>query len=804
MASKSDAIAKGAKCSECPLNEIGKFTPSIGPEQAKIAFVGEAPGRNEARQGKPFVGESGKLLDTVMKHYDIDREEVFLTNACLCRPPDNTTPAKAALNACKPRLVRELQDHAVETVVTLGNSAAESLLSKSGVTKLRVGPGRESSHLPGVRVIPTLHPAAALRQGDLFPYIVTDIGKVVKEPYVYTEPVYVVLETRLDALQAIRELAAREGPLVIDIEVDIEKDTAYDHPNHYGMLCVGIAYAPNRAVVFSEGVLGEREVLDGLGELLRSKRLIGQNGKFDAAGLYPTLGPLKLWFDTMLASYCFDERPGIHGLKFQAVEYLGAPQYDEEIKKYVGPRDGYGVIPRDILYRYNAYDVCCTYALWEMYERRFDQHPELRRLHDHLVAASNELMYVELNGISIDREYLRQLAREFLESLADIESEIDRIIEPSVALLGNYDKKGGLNPRSPLQVKKYLSDHGIRVDSTNEATLLVLLDKLKQRGEEEKEVAEFTRTLLKHRKEAKLYGTYVKGVQKRMYRGRVYPTFLLHGTTSGRLACRNPNLQNVPRGSSIRKLYVPGKCGCDRCAAGESRRVFVHTDGAQMELRVLTWLAKEPYFQQIFNEGVRDLFDELTPILYPGRTKENTSKEAWKELRIRVKAFVYGLSYGREAFSIAQEYRITEKEAATQMNRFFDVIPNIVEFRKEVKRKVFAGEDLITAFGRHRRYTLITKNNWKDIQKEALAFLPQSTASDICLSAMVKVRQDLKGIGWVRNIIHDAILAECHIEDAPLVSSIMEKRMIEASQQVVDGYVKFACESTVGNNWGEV
>jgi DNA polymerase I-like protein with 3'-5' exonuclease and polymerase domains len=223
-----------------------------------------------------------------------------------------------------------------------------------------------------------------------------------------------------------------------------------------------------------------------------------------------------------------------------------------------------------------------------------------------------------------------------------------------------------------------------------------------------------------------------------------------------------------------------------------------------MELRVLTFLAQEPYFRDIFNEGIRDVFDELTPILYPGRTKENTSKADWKELRIRVKAYVYGLSYGREAFSIAQEFGLSERETQDNMKRFFGVIPKIVAFRQEVQQTVFNGEDLVTPFGRHRRFMLITKGNWKDIKKEALAFLPQSTASDITLTAFTKVRQDLKGIGWVRNVIYDAILAECHESDADQVAKVMNQRMLEAADELTGGYVKFACESTVGNNWGAV
>lgn len=791
----------GCNCEECPLREVGRYVEPAGPEKASLAFVGEAPNVQEARAGVPFIGPSGKLLRIVMDHHGIPEDDVLFTNAVLCRAPDGSTPPKSAVVCCRPGVHNDLESRGVRTVVALGNTAAESLLGRSGVTKLRVGPAKRGPYLVDVDVIPTLHPAACLRQADQFPNMVQDIGKVKNVAPVFIEPTYIVAEDvhrAIDLLDAIDERLESgqcvhnpEKVLVIDIEVDIEKDTAFDHPNQYGMLCVGIGYDRSKVLVLAEGVMGSQQVRDRLGSLLRKYRIVAQNGKFDLAGLYPVLGPLTLWFDTMLASYTFDERPGIHGLKYMAVEYLGAPQYDQEIKKYVGPKTGYGAIPRHLLYKYNATDVACTYSLYEMWSERFAdlEGQRLREVHDFLVAASNELMFVELNGIAVDRTYLRELDIKYKESLANMEVELDRIVRGR-----NYDKRGGINPRSPMQVKAYLKDKGINVDSTNEATL-ELIKRRSSLPQDEEEVRAFIDKLLEHRAETKLHGTYVKGIDKRLYGGRVFPTFLLHGTTTGRLSCRNPNMQNIPRGSGIRKMFVPAKEG----------RVFVQTDYSQAELRVLSFLARDKYFRDIFNDGTIDLFDDLTPRLYPDNPgKELTSKEAWKELRIRVKAYVYGVSYGREEFSIATEYDIPVAEAKRGMKAFFDVIPEIVEFREQTRQAVTRGEELVTPRGRHRRYELITKENYNSIMNEALAFLPQSTASDMCLDAFVHIRQETKGFAWVRNLIHDAVLTECAEEDAEEVKAIQEKHMLAAAERIVGDYVKFAVETTIGKSWGEL
>lgn len=786
-----------AKCEECPLAETSKYVPTTFPANGKatLAFVGEAPGLQEARLGRPFMGPSGNLLNSVMAHHNIRRSEVVLTNACSCRPPDNATPPALAIQACKPRLIAELELADVSTAVALGNSAAQALTGRTGVTKLRVGSGIPSNFDPALRVVSTLHPAYCLRNADGFPSLVVDIGKAVTPGVQFTEPEYRVIRRPMDAIRLCRDLLGGEGPLVVDIETDVEKDGGFDHPNQYDMLCIGIGKRTDGYFVLADSALSKRSYR-ALRLLLIRRGIIAQNGKFDLAGLFSHVGAIPLKGDTMIASYVFDERPRIHGLEIQGQEYLGAPSWKAEIDRYNPKQLGYGVIPREILYKYNAYDVYITDLLDEMYERKLAKHSDLRRLYDFLVEASAELMYVELNGLGVNLAYLKDLAEMYTKSLAEIEDQIDKVVASSPKTEREF-----INPRSPQQVKAVLHDLGMKVSGTDVEILNKIIDAVKEiasqknREPESFPIYQFVTLLLKHRKEAKMYGTYVKGIRKRVWRGRVFPTFLVHGTTTGRLSCRNPNLQNVPRGSAIRNLFVPVKEG----------NVFVQSDYSQAELRVLSFLAGDTYFRDIFNAGDTDLFDELTPVLYPRLPpKHLVPKEEWKEVRIRVKAFVYGLGYGRGHESISEELKISSSEGLTLKRNFFSVIPEIVAWQKGVHEQVRSGQDLVTPFGRHRRFHLITEQNWHEIKNEALAFLPQSTSSDTCLGAMVHVRRDLRGIGWVRNIVHDSILAECRAEDASMVAALMDRRMLESAQRVVGDYVKFATESKVGLTWGEV
>jgi uracil-DNA glycosylase family 4 len=135
----------------------------VGDPAADLMFVGEGPGRDEDLRGEPFVGRSGKLLDLLMRQeIGIERGQCYIANVVLCRPPGNRDPLPAEIEACRPYLEGQIDLVAPGVVVTLGNFATKTLLDTTeGIRRLRgrVYPFR------GVHLVPTYHPAAALRGG---------------------------------------------------------------------------------------------------------------------------------------------------------------------------------------------------------------------------------------------------------------------------------------------------------------------------------------------------------------------------------------------------------------------------------------------------------------------------------------------------------------------------------------------------------------------------------------------------------------------------------------------------------------
>lgn len=764
-----------AACERCPYQTTGKYVPSLFPAKPiKLTVVGEAPGPQEAKTGIPFTGPSGDLLNAVLNHHGIKREEVFLTNICSCRPHGPTeAPPKDAIAACSQRLRNELLAVQADKIVAVGGTASKELLDDSRrISSLRIGPPKRSPHFPDTTIIPTWHPAYCLRSPDAFPSFVSDVGKlrgVTHGPWV--EPEFRVFDTPDAALLALQRLAERVRLGVVDIEVGIEKDFNYAHPEDYDLLCVGIAYAKGKAVVFGENSLKDQRVLDSLREFLSGIKIVAHNGKFDLRGLSPVVGVLPLWFDTMLASYAIDERPGQHGLKALSIERLGAPAYDEDVKKYVGKGKGksYANIPRPILYQYNAYDVCCTWDLYELFTVELGDRG--RRIHDFMVEAANEIIHLELAGIHFDHDYSAKLGEEYLEKIVETEKEI-------VDTVGYY-----VNPRSPKQIQAYLLKKGIRAKTTNKDFLKEIRPFMT--GEKE-EVGQFIDILSRNRKASKLYGTYIKGLSQRTTHGNVYTTYLLHGTTSGRLASRNPNMQNIVRNKPIRNQFT--------VSSGDN--VLLQLDYKQAEGRVITTLARDEYLRDIFKDTTRDIFDELTERVYGAGN--------WaKEERVKIKTFFYGLSYGREAPSIAREFDMPLGEAVELLTSFKALIPATVAWQSAVTHKVLSGEDLITPFGRKRSFHLITEENKKDVLNEALSFLPQSIASDICLSALIKLRPMLHDLATLRLTIHDAIVVECHRDRQQEVIEIMSTEMVAAGLRFTD-YVPFAVDASIGTRLGEL
>jgi DNA polymerase len=154
-----------SKCTKCPLHETRtKSVFGAGNADADLMFVGEAPGAEEDRQGLPFVGRAGQLLNELLVEIGLSREDVFICNVLKSRPPNNRDPLPAEISACEPWLFEQVRLIEPRVVCTLGNFATKLLTgSPTGITRVRGVPQTHQLGGRTVYMLPLFHPAAALR-----------------------------------------------------------------------------------------------------------------------------------------------------------------------------------------------------------------------------------------------------------------------------------------------------------------------------------------------------------------------------------------------------------------------------------------------------------------------------------------------------------------------------------------------------------------------------------------------------------------------------------------------------------------
>ncbi|HEX5619657.1 MAG TPA: uracil-DNA glycosylase [Solirubrobacteraceae bacterium] len=168
-------------CTKCPQLAAARQTVVFGSgnADADLMFVGEAPGANEDKQGLPFVGQAGRLLDTLLNEIGMQRSDVFIANTLKCRPPGNRDPLPQEIDACQDYLFRQIELIEPRVICTLGNFSTKLLRADpTGITRLhgreevrRIGPRR-------VRLYPIYHPAAALYTPKMLEVLREDFGRL--------------------------------------------------------------------------------------------------------------------------------------------------------------------------------------------------------------------------------------------------------------------------------------------------------------------------------------------------------------------------------------------------------------------------------------------------------------------------------------------------------------------------------------------------------------------------------------------------------------------------------------------------
>ena len=757
-------------CKGCPFR--GLKVGNRGKPSAPLMAIGESPGGQERSKGFPLVGPSGEVFFSAFPE-DVDVDKVaYISNALQCLPKKSAgtkDPEKMwrATECCQGRLLKDIAKYPRKVILAMGNFAAGSLLGNHNFKITQQRGKLFSSPLAEVGIIPAVHPAALLRGTGNYRQFVADVryalhlshGGDIKK---FVKPKVYVVSTPGCAKSLAKFLETQEY-LAADIE------TSSLNKRYGKVLCLGIAYKPEIVFIFEPHVI---KYLTSLFES-RNPRFVWQNGKFDL-GFLRRLGlEARVDEDTMLLSYALDESKGIHDLEQISGDLLGAPDYKHMIKQWVPKKsDSYDKIPCKVLYEYCGIDVSLTLQNFYILRQWVREDAALEKLYTKtLIPASELLFHVERDGIQVDLEHIEKIERFYRIKRDAAHWYVERIIGRPI------------NLNSPDQVAKLLYDD--------------LNLKPKRRGERStaKEILEklpkhrIVKAIQRFRKASKAYSTYVVGIYKvvDLETGRVYATFKIHGTRTGRLSSIEPNLQNIPRESLLRGMFV--------ARLGYKLMEF---DYNQAELRSLACLSNDPVLIEIYTSTDRSIHDELAAYLF--------GKDFDHEDKMKAKMVNFGIVYGREGPSIAEQFDIPVREGWRMVHGWFERFPVAHEFIKACRRCPRQNRTITTTFGRKKRHRIVAKNNLKTLQNEAANFPHQSIVSDLTLRSAIRLRPTLQAIGVrIVNLIHDSILVE--VPDNPATIEATKKLCIGVMEGMAPEWgltrVPFKVEGKIGDRWGD-
>lgn len=246
-------------------------------------------------------------------------------------------------------------------------------------------------------------------------------------------------------------------------------------------------------------------------------------------------------------------------------------------------------------------------------------------------------------------------------------------------------------------------------------------------------------------------------------------------------------------------------------------KTMINIDLSQAELRVMAILSGDKWLQEALQEDAGDFFDtHLMPVAYPNAVEHHGSVEAWKindpvdhkECRTNCKAVVYGLAFGRQAPAIADSLGIKTREAQEIIDAFLGKAYDLDRLRQEIKvaaRVPAKRELLINPFGRRYQSEVVTTKNYRNIEREALSFLPQSTSSDIMLATAIRIEPQLSASGYqIFNLVHDAMMLEGEREGAEMVAQFVGRELRKTGEMVLGDSVPFLSDYSIGLSWADL
>jgi uracil-DNA glycosylase family 4 len=561
-----------------------------GPKECKIALIGEAPGAHEARVGKPFIGKAGQALNTLLASGSILRSTCYITNVVKEQPYKNDIAPyvnlskklivkSEAYEEYEQMLYDELRGVSANVLVPLGAVPLYALTRKRGITKWRGSILHAVPELGGRKVVPTIHPAAALRQHTYTYFITHDLKRVRAES---ETPVVKLPERTIRIRPSFTEVCAyldniHDNKLTNAVDIEIK---------NLEVSCIAFAIAADDIMcipfVYEKGDYftpeQEAEVWLRIARILENPDIlkIGQNFLFDMTFLFNRLGIVTRHFrDTMTAhGILYPDFP--KGLDFMCSTLTREPYYKDDGKEIMK-----GLVKDDEqFWIYNGKDGGTTYEIDGKLQKMLEKQGNMATFNtrNHVI---EPLMYMQERGIRVNLDALSDENTKIARDIGQLKMELQELLGVTFNKLP-----------SPKQLKQFFYIEKSYKPYTKDGKPTTDDDALKRLEIKGSKEASLVRKL---RKLVKLKGTYLE--VKLTEDGRLKCGFNPVGTVTGTLPSSKTlfgtgtNLQNLP--PDMRKFLI-----------ADEGYAFVEVDLSQAENRIVAYIAPEPMMQRAFEEGI--------------------------------------------------------------------------------------------------------------------------------------------------------------------------------------------------------
>jgi uracil-DNA glycosylase family 4 len=782
-------------CQGCPLAKHRlKVVNGNGPANARIVAVGEAPGEQEDKQGRGFVGESGQILRGYMKQIGIDPEQVYWLNCCRCRPLGNRKPTAKEIMACLPYLIDDIRRINPNLILTLGGPALCTLWQKANITQVRGSILQNPD--TGIKLLAAYHPMAISHEWGREPEMLADLAKAKVEsasPDIPDDHTEVVFLTTIEEVQWFRDWLFELAPTLESLSIDCET-TGLSYLNDEilsisftpvrGRDFWGVGYAMPLLQKGAADYWGDdlQQVLNLLQEIFGGPfSFAGQNFKFDqkfierahgeTSGLSPDVRTAfgfrfrridrdrtALDFDTMLGFHLLhEEKP--HSLEYQRSLFTTMSYYEAEVRDQTANKIHMAEADNEVLWQYNASDTDCTGRLAVVHKEAIDREPKLRWLLDNISLPLHDFCRrMELRGALIDRERFDALCADYGRRIVDAEARLLQYHPPfnyrSDTQLRQVLFKDLKLPRVDVKTKGakaceacqmgFCEDH----DGTGAEALEAIREKMRSQKKTPHPILDVLQELSSL---TKLKGTYLdgsggqkKGMLPHIARdGRIHTDYRIDGTDTGRLST-SPNLQNIPKPDKdpeFRKLFIAPP-GC----------VFLEADWSQLELRILAYVAGDKSLIAMLESGV-DVHTSMARKIWPDvdpDLDDATWEKLHKDLRDRTKGFNFGVGYGITAHTVAKRFGMTIAAAEKMIGMYLRILPSLPVYFHDRRRELILTGGGETVLGRRRRIaglqtfrnSMTYKKQIGHIQRQLYNFPIQSPGSDIHSLGSIRLDTD--------------------------------------------------------------